>query len=149
MNNTQRNMLDKLYTQQIDVKINELRASRNAKRAELQRTIIEEATKAFPDVQKAIDLGEEVTRLVRETFDSLDSVGLRWTRTYDTPIIEFKSMWQNPIKNAELEAFDEETDRIMRDMENVKIDMRLRINGSDKTFDEIKAEVEDALKGIA
>lgn len=148
LNNQQRKVLSKLYERQFDSKRVEVQQSRHEGfkevREKLNATIKD---KDFQTYAKAYDVVQKLEKVLKERYlnGEIEFESGGYSRT---PSLSYKTSSYNGTINPKLAKHNEETERVMEKVDIAAQDAQTRIYGLDVTFDEIKKEIDDLLRGL-
>ena len=150
LNNTQRKMLDTLYSDQFRIKRAEIMAARDKKLADIRA----KETKAFTarkEVKELLATCEKAEKLYRETSDTLAKAGFSLDGISFSSYSHVKlSVTDYRRENSpEVEAHNAETRAINERLNQAENEMRIKIYGSDVSYEDIEKDINDLLKGIA
>lgn len=150
MNNTQRKMLDKIYSERLEKRIREYSIQRTKELSTLKEAFLEKTSADYQDLLRA---GETYFLLVQKHKDDLKREGLRITHAIDTqPKLEHYTYYRDEgstVLNDMLNDFHKETQEHIEKMRGLKDEITLRLYGTDTTFDEIDAEINKLIGDLA
>lgn len=154
LNNTQRKMLDEIYSKTVDTKISEYQTSRNKelsalKRAELDKVAKQKDVKAFIDaITKAKELYFKAEAHLKATGGLFELSTSFSERTEPTHVKEVSRWGYNPDAPKWETDHQAETSAHVAKLQQLKDEVRLRVYGSDATYASIEAEINALLKGV-
>lgn len=150
LNNTQRKMLDEIYTKSIDNKISEFISSRNKELAELKRAELDKLSKN-KNVKAFLDAVEKSRSLYANAIEIVKPLGFEFNVSYsidrDTVRLQEQFGYRSKLPKF-VNDFHAETERKVSELRRIKDEIRLRVYGSDATYASIEAEINALLKGV-
>jgi hypothetical protein len=148
LNNQQRKVLSKLYEKQFATKATELQRSRSDDFAELLNKL--NSTIKDKDFQTYVKAYETVQKLEKVLKDRYQNGDIDFTTGgYNTqPKLSYKTHAYSGSINPKLQKHNEGTSEVMERVEIAAQDAQTRIYGLDVTFEEIKKEIDNLLRGL-
>lgn len=138
LNNTQRKMLDEIYTKRFNEKIKPYRSKRHDQLETIRDNALEEAKKS-KDVEKFRELVAKTKALK----DKLYQGGISVYDSYDGVVkVEIKS------NHPKVQSFNDETEKTLDTASEAQAEMRTRIYGLNTTYEEVDKEIAQILKGL-
>lgn len=148
LNNTQRKMLDEIYTKSIENKISDYTTSRDVELSKLKQAELDKVAKN-KDVKAFLDTMEKARNLFDAANDVVRSVGLEFnvSKGNDHAKVQHDTSWRAETPEY-IKAFNRETQEKVSEIRRIKDEVRLRVYGSDATYASIEAEINELLKGV-
>lgn len=148
LNNQQRKVLSKLYEKQFSVKKQEIQQARNEEFKKLQNKLNSKLKdKDFNEYVKAYETVQKLEKILSERYLN-GEVEFSKGGYSGGPKLSVKSHSYNGVVNPELEAFNNETHKVLEKVEIAEQEAQTRIYGLDVTFEEIKQEIDKLLKNL-
>lgn len=148
LNNQQRKVLSKLYEKQFSVKKQEIREKRNKDFNDLQAKLNSKLKdKDFVEYSKAYETVKRLEKVLKARYEN-GEVEFHTGGYSSDPKLTVKSHSYNGTVNPELQAHNEETNKVLEKVEIAEQEAQTRIYGLDVTFEEIKQEIDKLLKGL-
>lgn len=149
LNNTQRKMLDEIYTEQFKKKEQKILQDRQDGYRKLQAKVLKDETKS-KNIKAILDAAEKFTALYKKHSGELEEKGLKIDNMpYRDEAFSLKlaDRYDNNT-HPTLLAYKEETYAIEENLAKVKKEMRAKIYGLNTTYEEVDKEIGEILKGI-
>lgn len=146
LNNTQRAMLDKIYTAELTDRANVIIKKRSIERP----SIVEKALKAFSttgDNAKLLKKTTEAYTLFQEMKNSLKEQGIYLTSGVDHEP-KFGVLSYADDKPPLLKEFDDETVAIQGKLRRAQLEVRARIYGMTTTYEEVRQDLDNYLREL-
>ena len=138
LNNTQRKMLDTIFSERIQKKVSAYREKRQQERAKLTKQELEKAEKS-KEVKELIKIYKDMK--AREK--ALKDKGIKVSTSYDGSIkVELGGRYDDNLPFA-LEAFDAETRKVDEKINESTTEVRARIYGMDTSYEQVDKELLD------
>ena len=140
LNNTQRKMLDTVFSQRIEKKVKLFNERRSDERKKLERAELAKAEKS-KDVKEAVKFYKSFYALKKKLSDQ----GVELSTNYDGAVkVELGGRYGTNTKPFALQAFDEESRKLSEKINESTTEVRARIYGMDTSYEEVDKE----LKGM-
>lgn len=149
LNNTQRKLLDEVYTKQFKTRRKEIIDGRQQDLRKLE----EKALKNFgkdKEIKKFLEVGKQFYELRKKLDKKLEENGVGVSQ-YVSDIPELKLSYgyaNNYQQMPELLEFKEETIRIENSLGDRETEMRSKIWGINLSYEEVEAEIKELLKNL-
>lgn len=150
LNNTQRKMLDEIYTDQFNVKERLIMA----KRADGLRVLMTSLTKKerkSKDVKAILDAANKLKGLMDAKHEGIRERGMeiKGFRFEKEVSLELSSGYYNDYrKHPEIVRYEEDTEAIKIDLAQKRKEIRARVYGLSASYEEADKEISNVLKGI-
>lgn len=139
LNNTQRKMLDTIFTERINKKVRLHDARRRDEREKLVKAELEKANK-----DKDVKEYQKLHKQLKDLEKTLANKGIKLNTKYDGSIeVSLGSSSYGNNAPLAVEAFDEETRRIEEKIVEATTEVRARIYGMDTSYEEVDQELLD------
>lgn len=150
LNNTQRKILDEVYTQQFDTIARQVQSTRASGLADVQTKVVKKLLKD-KEIKKMLDAGATFFALSRKLESKLDGEGVHVdNRLNNEPSLVFgRRGWSSVVGTApEIKEYQTETARIELALAEKKKEMRAKIWGTSVSYEEADAEIKALLKDL-
>lgn len=151
LNNTQRKMLDEIYTEQFKKKERKILDDRQIGLRKVREKVLKDEAKS-KNIKAILDAGNTFTKLVAKHTEELKAKGLKISnlpyRDEGKFELELKDRYNDDIEHPDIVAYKEETWVIEENLAKVKKEMRAKIYGLNTTYEEVDKEIGEILKGI-
>ena len=138
LNNTQRKMLDTIFSERIQKKVQAYREKRSLERAKLVKSELEKAEKS-KEVKELTKMYKDIK--AREK--ALKEKGIKVSTSYDGSIkVELGGRYDDNASFA-IEAFDAETRKTDEKINESTTGVRARIYGMDTSYEQVDKELLD------
>lgn len=149
LNNTQRKMLDEIYTSQFKKKEQVILKRRDEGMGVLQRAVLKKAL-TNKQLSPMINSLRKFRELYKTNKEYMDENGFHLTQMYDIGNVKLEVNYKKygELGNPELNAYHDETERIRDELETKRREMRARIYGLNVTYEEADKEIYALLESI-
>jgi hypothetical protein len=148
LNNQQRKVLSKLYERQFSAKEQEIRVKRNDEFKELLDNLNSTIKdKDFTNYIKATETVKRLEKVLKERYERGD-IEFSTASYNSAPRLSYKTSSYNGTVNPKLQKHNEKTKQVVEQVEIAAQDAQTRIYGLDVTFEEIKKEIDNLLRGL-
>ena len=138
LNNTQRKMLDTIFSERIQKKVQAYREKRSLERAKLAKSELEKAEKS-----KEVKELTKIYKDLKARKKALKEKGIKVSTSYDGSItVELGGRYDDNAPFA-IEAFDAETRKTDEKINESTTTVRARIYGMDTSYDEVDKELKE------
>jgi len=152
LNLVQRKMLDKIYSEEMDLKARNYSNERQLKRNALIKTLVaKESAKHKVILKKASAMAKELIKLENK----LEKTGFRFNKSMSANafVIEYTggstySYSNSRSKNPEIIKFDNETNASKSRLNDLKNEIRADIYGLQITYSEIRTELDNKISKL-
>lgn len=144
-------MLDEIYTEQFKAKERLILVKREEGLSQLKIRVTRKELKS-KDVKSIIDAAKKLKKLMEDNQETLDNRGIKIEGfSFNNELklsLSSGHYYNNYRKHPEIEAYEEETERINVELAQKKKEIRARIYGLAISYEEADKEISKILKEV-